>query len=199
MRLGFDIDEVVVDMTASLLEFIYNKYKISRSIGVFERYGLEECKYVLDDEMNKEIGSQLRKLVYVDTFLYNLRPIHGAVDFINVLHSQGHSVYFITSRADKNSKVTLEWFDKHKIPHDGIVTTNGEHKGEYVNNYMLDVFVDDHSDYLDSIISVNKVNTKLLLLDKPWNLCYNNKKVKRVLNWYEIMREIDEYTKTSKK
>ena len=190
MRLGFDIDEVVADIVTSLLGFIYDRYGVHRDISVFDQYGLEKCRYVFEDVMNDDIRVQLCKVIYLDTFLYNLKPVYGAVDSINDLYSNGHSIYFITSRSNESSKITFKWFDKYKIPYDGIITTNGAPKGEYVNNYMLDMFVDDHSDYLDSIISINKVNTKLLLLDKPWNVCYNNKKIKRVLNWYEIMREI---------
>lgn len=199
MRLGFDIDEVMADIITSLLKFMYDKYKISRSISVFEKYGLEECRYIFNDKLNEEIKKQLRELVHSNTFLYGLRPIYGAIDSINALHSEGHSIYFITSRPNKNKKVTYDWFAKHEISYDDIVVTNGISKGDVVNSLDLDMFVDDHGDYLNDIMSVNKINTKLLLLDKPWNICYNNKKVKRVFNWNHILREINEYTKTSKK
>lgn len=199
MRLGFDIDEVVTDITGSMLEFMYNEYKITRSISVFDKYGIGECRYVFEDGMNEEIGKQLWRLVQSNKFLSGLRPVCGAVDSINTLHSQGHEVHFITSRPDKNKDVTYEWFDKYKIHYDNIVVTNGVSKGDTVNNLELEIFVDDHGDYLDDILDVNKIKTKLFLLDKPWNVWYNNRKVKRVLNWNQILGEIDECTRTDKR
>lgn len=199
MNLGFDIDEIVADITGSMLEYMYTEFGIIRSISVFKKYGLDECRYVFDDELNTEIIKQLCKLVHSNTFLYDLRPVYGAVESINVLHSKGHKIHFITARPDINNETTHKWFAKYSIPYDSITTTNGMSKGEIINELKLDTFIDDHIKYLDSIAKVNKNNTKLFLLDKPWNLCYTNSRIKRVLNWPQILGEINEYTRTSKK
>lgn len=199
MILGFDIDEVMVDIVSDMLKFMLDEYEVTRNISVFEKYGLDECRYVFDDKMNIEIREQLYKLVRTNSFLSELKPVYGAIESIKVLKSEGHEIHFITARPDKNIETTYDWFANHDIPYDRIVHSKGRFKWEAANNLKLDMFVDDRHSCIDSMVYSTKNNIKLLLLDKPWNLCYTNRKVKRVLNWHEIMREINDYSRTSKK
>ena len=193
MKLGFDLDEVVVDLTTEFEKYLDINYGIEWPIECFVYYNFVKCVFHHDEEFNARIVEDMLKVANSAEFQYQAEPFPDAVDVLQRLKRAGHKIYFITSRPRQNQPLTFKWLRKYDIPFDGLeVIGHGEHKGFYGRRLNLDMFVDDLLKHLESMVAYKKRWRKgLLLLDKPWNNDYSDStKFTRVYNWKEILRHV---------
>ena len=54
--------------------------------------------------------------------LMNAKPIKGAVDAVDKLYRQGHTIVFHTSRSNVSKAMTARWLKKHRFRFHHIVT-----------------------------------------------------------------------------
>lgn len=192
MKLGFDLDEVVVDLLSELKKYLYSNYGMEwPAKNCFVYYDFAECTFHCDEDLNKRITEDMINLANDANFQFQAFPHKDAVKAIQKLKKIGHKIYFITSRPKQNQPLTFKWLRKYNVPFDGLeVIGQNEPKGFYGRKHNLDMYVDDLLFHLESMFEYKKRWKKgLLLIDKPWNNDYLDiNKFKRVYTWQEILR-----------
>lgn len=186
MRLGFDLDEVVVSLTAPVMKLANEYYNLDLSKESFSIFDFRKNRYVDDDALNKEIGQFLVYYVCNTDFQFKARPYVDAARTIRYLKKIHHIIYFVTSRPVKNREMTEDWLRKHNIPYDKLIVLGLDTpKGPIGQEYNLDFFMDDRIDHLESMWDYKRNwPLGLCVLDKPWNRSSN--KFKRIYGWDEI-------------
>ena len=194
MRLGFDLDEVVVDLTSEFEKHLELNYGIVWPMDCFVYYDFVQCVFYEDEELNNIIEKEMLKVANDPDFQFEAEPFDDARDALQKLKRAGHKIYFITSRPTQNQPLTFRWLRKYDIPFDGLrVIGHKEPKGFHGMQLKLDMFVDDLEKHLESMLVYKKKWRKgLLLLDKPWNHDYyiDVTRYTRVKTWKEILRHV---------
>lgn len=147
---------------------------------------------VLHYEMHKVLGirreefqqfySRYGRLVHKES---NIR--YGAKEQLNRLH-QNHLIHFVTAREESMRDITEEWLKDHHIPADTISLLGNPDKVWKARQLQSDYFIEDS---YDNAISLAQAGFDVLLIDCTYNKGPLPDKVKRVRNWYEIVRMID--------
>ena len=195
MKLGFDLDDVVVDLVAQVKNYICINYGINWSSEGFLWYDFEKCVYHHDEKINNEIVEELKEVVRFDSeFNLNAEPIENAREVLQKFKRNGHELYFITSRAKQLQPVTFKWLRKNDIPFDKLIVTGSryEQKGVFGRRYALDMYVDDLEEHLKSMLAYKKKWRKgLILFDKPWNCAgHDGSKYIRIKGWKDLLRHV---------
>ncbi len=193
MKLGFDLDEVVVALCDTLVEYMNDKFDLSWTIEDFKQFNLLDNEYSDDEERNNEIGNNLIEVVNDPEFQLTAKPYEGAPQFLRRMRKEGNSIHFITSRRIGKEAFTVKWLREHKIPFNSLQHIGyGAEKGRFGRTLNLDFYIDDHEDQLESMYKYKKRwNKGLLLMDRPWNRgSIDASKFTRVKNWKEITRHL---------
>ncbi len=186
MRIGFDLDEVVVDLTNPLAELTNKHYNLKLSQESFRIYNFKTNIYTGNPKINKEIIEFLIQYANDAEFQFKSKPYVGSVETINYLKGLGHTIYFITSRPVENTNLTEEWLRKYNIPYDElIVLGHGVEKGPIGKSNRLDFFLDDRISHLESMLKYKRNwSVGLFIIDRPWNRY--SEEFNRVYDWSEI-------------
>ena len=194
LNLGFDLDEVVVNITGVIEDHMLEKYNIYWPAEYFKEYGLIDGTYHKDEKINKTIQADLWTVANSPDFQLEAEPFNGAKEALSLLKEAGHKIFFITSRPKINKPTTLRWLEKHDIPFDELnVIGHDEEKGVYGHKLNLDMFVDDLEKHLISMLDHKKTWSKgLLLFDRPWNT--KDVRFNRVGGWKEIIDCVENKT-----
>jgi uncharacterized HAD superfamily protein len=191
LNLGFDLDEVVVDITGVIEKHMKSTYDIYWPAEYFKEYGLIDGTYHKDEKLNKTIQADLWAIANSPEFQFKADPFIGAKEALSSLKEAGHKIFFITSRPKPNKYFTFEWLEHHDISFDELhLVGHSEEKGTYGHKLNLDMFVDDLEKHLISMSAHKKIWKKgLLLFDRPWNV--NNIRFRRVKDWKEIIDYVE--------
>lgn len=193
MRLGFDLDEVVVCLNKRVEEYLASTYGIDWSVQSLTSSFYDDAVFHADKETNKEILADIIPLLDDPDFQAPCEPVPGAVKALQDLKKHGHKLFFISARPPENRDKTIAWLKKHKIKFDEVATV-GHHtdKGIYGRKFKLDMYVDDLPKHLESMSKYKSSWRKgLLLFDNPWNNdAIDANKYTRVYSWKEIIRHI---------
>lgn len=193
MRLGFDLDEVVTNLTAEFQKHLDVTFGLEWTPDCFVYYDFVKCVFHHDEDFNARIVKDMIRVANDAEFQFQAEPYEDARDALIKLKRLGHKIFFITSRPKQNQPKTFLWLRKNDIPFDGLVVVgHHEPKGVHGRKLHLDMFVDDLEKHLESMWLYKKRWRKgLLLLDKPWNHDYiDGSRFKRVNNWREILRHV---------
>jgi uncharacterized HAD superfamily protein len=186
MRIGFDLDEVVVDLFDPLIELTNSNFNLKLSKESFHIYNFEKNIYSDNAELNNMISDFLIYYANDAKFQLEAKPYDKSVDTIRYLRELNYEVYFITSRPVENTEATESWLAKHYIPYDKlIVLGHGVEKGSVGKSNRLDFFLDDSIAHLESMWK-HKRNWPigLFVIDRPWNK-YSDK-FNRIYEWTEV-------------
>ena len=128
---------------------------------------------------------------YMHEIIMNATAKDGAKEVINKLKAEGHKIVIITSRNDeyfiepyRNSEL---WLKKQGIMYDKLIVNGTDKAKECIEN-DIDVFIDDHTYFLDEVNQ--KTNTKIFMFDSPYNQECTN--YTRVNSWKEVYEKIKE-------
>lgn len=193
MRLGFDLDEVVVNLAEDMYTYLFDKYGIQREDAIFFNYNITKNTYSDDKELNNIIQQDLVQIVNDKDFQSTAQPYDDATKSIRNLKKLGHTIHFITNRPIDNKEATAIWLRRNGVPFDSLhVIGNYREKGPLGRELALDFFVDDKPSSLESMYKYKKNWKKaLVLLDRPWNSAYNCPEwVIRFENWNQINRHL---------
>ena len=183
MRLGFDLDEVVVDLTSEMENYIRDNYGIDWPKECFINYSFNKCRFHEDEELNNRIIEGMLVVANDSSFQSKAEPVEGSVEVLQKLKRVGHKIFFISSRPKQNQPKTFRWLRNYDVPFDGLVLMGHEHEKGFLGRKLdLDMYVDDLPKHLESMYRFKKNWRKsLLLLDKPWNITpIDSTKYKRV-------------------
>ncbi len=190
MKLGFDLDEVIVALGDLLVNYINEEFNIQWTIEDFVEHDLFKNVYVQDEDYNTEIAKKSLSVVKDIDFQIKAKPYEEASMFIRSLIRQGHSIHFITSRELGCEAKTIKWLRKYKIPFDTVHHVGFGEKGPLGRSLNLDCYVDDHETHLESMYKYkNRWRKGLVLMTRPWNRdSYDASRFIRVDNFKELRR-----------
>lgn len=195
MKLGFDIDGIIANLPQSMVDFVNEKYNLNHTVDVFEYFDVSKCKYVDDEELNREIINRiLNEAIYNKEALSNTEPYYDAVDAMKIFKKNSHELYFITARKRLFKSITFEWFRKHKIPFDAIYVVGPSYdKGKIGRTLNLDFYIDDRPIHLEEMYRYkNRWRKGLALFTRPWNVKkpLDCSKFMRVDKWDDVIRHL---------
>jgi len=192
MKFGFDLDEVVCDLTSSLLDMMENTFDVTHTIDIFAGYDFYYNDYCGDNNRNKEIADFLVDAVRDLGVLSGCKVDKRYARLAAFLHTKGYEIHFITARNDNAEGVTRDWLAKHRIPCDSLTVIGyGNEKGPVIKDLKLDYFVDDFIENIESALKHDKnLKGNTFIVDKPWNSDYINKDVIRARNDFDIIDHI---------
>ncbi len=193
MKLGFDLDEVVVNLCDILVKYMNDKFDLNWAVEDFEEYDLLKNKYSDDEEYSNKISNNLIEVVCDIEFQLTAKPCEGAPEFIRKMKKEGNSIHFITSRKTGKEDLSAKWLRKYKIPFDTLNHVGfGAEKGRLGRALNLDFYIDDHEGHLESMYRYKKRwNKGLALMERPWNSdSIDGSKFIRIKNWKELTRHL---------
>jgi len=187
MKIGVDIDEVLADFLNSFINYHNDTY--------FTKFSKKDFKtYELSDTLGGKKIDAINKIYefYNTVNFKNILPLEKSEYAINKL-SKDNSLRVITSRPYKIHNETISWLDKHFqdsfkeihftnewVKENGVIS-----KKDVCVKYGLDFLIEDSLNYAREC----KVkNTKIILMDQPWNhKVKEDNKIIRVNTWEEIL------------
>lgn len=185
MRIGIDIDGVLTDMEAAILDnatkFCYEnniEYKIDAT-----QY--DESKMLNISEENIEKFWNL----YLGEYAQNYPTREYASEVISKLKKE-NEIYIVTSRNEEGLPPELygtmqdmvkKWLEKRKIEYDKIIFTQEKLKTCIENN--IDIMIEDCAE------TINKLSKriKVLCFDTSYNKQVEGKNIIRVYSWYDVL------------
>lgn len=191
MKLGFDLDDVVVNTTGTIRTYLNKKYKLDYT--GFINYNFLENTFHPDEETNKEIIIDIIDKASDDVFITKAKPFKEAIECIKKLKKAGHSIHYITARNIGAEYQTALWLRKHHIPFDSIHNVGqGNEKGMFGRSLNLDFYMDDLEINLESMFKYKKRWRKgLALFTQPWNSdSIDASKFIRLDNWIQVSRHL---------
>jgi len=183
---GIDIDEVKADLMNPLINFHNFYYGTSLSRNDFKTFNLWETWGGTEYQTKRKVKEFFRS-----NYFENIQPINNSQKAIDFLR-KNHDLFVITSRPDYIRDKTTSWINNY-FPncYSGLYFTsewskNGDLKKEQVCSELgIDFLIEDS---FENAINCALNQTKVLLMDCPWNQKENlPKNITRVINWDNVL------------
>jgi uncharacterized HAD superfamily protein len=189
MKIGIDIDEVVVEFVRGYIKILARKgiaaeYEKTHSYNFWESYPITR------DEAIK-FADELFESEYFDT----LELVSGAKEAINKLE-KNNELFFITSRPNYIKIKTQKFIEEH-FPNSNISLifsgdfhkSNGKTKAEICKDLGIKILIEDNKKYA---LECANNGIKTFLINKPWNKNPGfHENLIKVNSWPEILRHLN--------
>ena len=187
IRIGIDLDDVLLDFNRALCVFHNKNYKTNlhiEDITQWELWNIWNCsrdeaiQRVLDFYHSPEHRAGL--------------PVFGAQAAIAHL-AQRYELFVITSKPDFLEQYTKKWLCTHFGNNfAGLVFTNDfsnkkKLKSEICNELNISIFIDDAPTH---IIDLHTSGKKVFVFDRPWNQIDIPSETTRVFSWDDIVNKL---------
>lgn len=179
MRLGFDIDDTLINLREHAFH-IYNK-KMNKKIGLdvfreINRVEIHEPFGLTDEE-----GSEMWRNTVEEIYYTSCPAFPGAVELLLELEKQGHEIYYITARPKEHGERTKQWLKENGFPVQDDQFYYGmkdSEKVEIIRRLKLDYYFDDKPEVLNTLANEEGLNT--YVRDQAYN---RHLTVPRVTDW----------------
>ena len=172
MIIACDVDNVLNNLTESVLKVYNSDYNDNLKIEDIKSYGIED--YV-KPEFKKDFPS-----LFLDKRVWKgISVIPGCVEVLKKWHDKGHEIYFVTATNTENMHKKSEWLQR-TFPFMDVKKNLICMQKKQMLGGNIDVLIDD---CLNNLISGKYVK---ILLDYPWNRGFCPDPVIRCYNWYDI-------------
>ena len=174
MIIACDVDNVLNNLTESVLKVYNSDYNDNLKIEDIKSYGIED--YV-KPEFKKDFPS-----LFLDKRVWKgISVIPGCVEVLKKWHDNGHEIYFVTATNTENMHKKSEWLQR-TFPFMDVKKNLICMQKKQMLGGNIDVLIDD---CLNNLISGEYVK---ILLDYPWNrgFCPDSDLVVRCHNWHDI-------------
>lgn len=189
LKIGIDIDEVVVEYIKHYLKFC------EANLG--KKFLLEEISkfnlWKVLDISREEVVGIARKFNEERLFL-ELNFIEGSKNAINFL-SKENDLFFVTSRPPEIKVETIKFFEQHfpelnfEIIFSEKSNGNEKSKAQICKEFEIPLLIEDRRKYA---LDCAQNGIKVLLMDKPWNQNCEHENIIRVKDWKEVLEKIKE-------
>ncbi|AWE07543.1 hypothetical protein DCE79_09205 [Lysinibacillus sp. 2017] len=181
MKIGFDIDDTLIDLRRHAFH-LYNK-KLQKNIGIdiFETIPTVEIHEPFG--LTAEQGGQMWKESMEEIYFTDCPSFEGAKEMLHMLAQEGHEIYYITSRPKHYCAKTREWVKAQGFPVVDERFYCGMKDNEKINiikKLNLDVYVDDKPTVLNTL---EGTSTKSIVKDHSYN---QHVDFPRLINWHEF-------------
>lgn len=182
MRLGFDIDDTLINLREHAFR-LYNR-KLGTQVDIARMRELN-CipiheAFGMTAEEGKRIWGELREEIYFS----DCPPYPEAVEALRELDWQGHEIYYITARSEGHCAKTLEWLTAAGfpvVPGRFYCGMGDAEKVHIIRELALDYYFDDKPAVLDTLA---ELAMKVYVRDQPYNRHLN---VPRIHSWGELL------------
>lgn len=190
MRIGLDIDNVITDLDDKLLKEFLIEDKKKRNSGIINPHASHIINGMFDwskKEVDDFFAQNMQQLAR------ELKPRRNCRKVIEKLLADGHEIYLITHRVyphyTEPYEVTVEWFEKHKIPYTQLIISSESDKTYECKKNKIEIMVDDRIDKC-TVMTKNGINCIVmktryhknekhnLLVAKSWDNLYEE-----IKNW----------------
>lgn len=190
MKIGIDIDEVLVEFVEGYLEIYKFKFWKEFSKKNLYSYNLWEPLGI-----SKEESIQLAFDFYKSNKFDNIKLVKLAKESIYKL-LENHEIIFITSRPELVREKTEDFLSrifldkKFKIVFSDDFFGGNKKKSFFCIKLGIFIILEDNRDYA---LDCAKMGIKVILFDKPWNKDFiKHENIFKVNNWKEALAKIKE-------
>lgn len=192
MRIGLDIDNVILETDEEILKEMLIEDKNKRNKGIINN----NAGYIflgMFDWSKEEIDAFLN--TKMEDIAKNLKPKKDAKYYIDKLIDDGHEIYLISNRSNKQYQnaylTTKKNLEVNDIKYNKLIITESNDKSKECLDEKIDLMIDD------------RASNCMKLLDKNINcLLFKTKYEKRnfdnlnsVSSWHELYEYINNSTK----
>lgn len=189
MKIGVDLDEVIVEFSKGYFEFYNSKYKTNFQFKDIFSYNLWEVLGI-----SREESFKLADEFYDSEDFDEVELVKDSKESIVKL-ADTHELFIVTARPIRIREKTDYFFNKnfpnlpYRIIYSGdLFSEQGSRKSDICANLGIEFLVEDNLNY--ALESAEK-GVKVLLLNKPWNKDGKmHEDVVRVDNWKGILEKI---------
>lgn len=189
MKIGIDLDEVVVEFVKGYLEFFNLRYKKNFCFEDVFTYDLWKVLGI-----SKEESFKLAYEFFDSESFEDIEVVWGAKEAIQKL-TVGHDLFFITSRPTHTEIKTRNFFKKNFPAIRPYVFHSNERFGGWgktknilCRNLKIDLFIEDQPAYA---LACAEEGIRVFLMDKPWNQNIKHNNLLRVNDWEEVMGKLN--------
>lgn len=191
MKVGLDIDDVIVQYVPSLTNFYNKVYDDNVSTNNITAWDLKTSYEKAGG--TEAVRSLMEAFIQHPSFV-QMPEVPGATAAVRRLMEEGHEVYFISARGSKAIDSCYKWFYANNLPLKNIYFNR--EKAWLVDKLGIEVFVDDGMHNLNDIGT--KTSCSTIIFDQPWNRHANATTAHyRASGWPEVMRTIGGIAKWS--
>ena len=193
MKLGFDLDEVIVNICDEIAKYLRNTYNFEWDTGTYSFYDLSNINFSEDYSLNAKIVADLVEKVNDHKFQATAKPFKGASEGIKKLKRAGHIIHYVSARNMGEEYEVAKWLRKYSIPFDSINNVGRQReKGVFGRILNLDFYMDDLEENLESMLKYKKRWRKgLALFTRPWNEdSIDASKFIRLDDWTQVSRHL---------
>jgi len=184
-KIGFDLDDVLLNFSDPLREYMNKKYSKSVLRSDITGFFTESIFGIGPEDTVKTIEDFFTHDDHINTL-----PVEGSRDVIKRL-SQSNELHIVTAKPEHIKEITNIWLEKHfpgnfKQVHfaNFFGSQMRRKKSEICLELGVDIFIDDS---LDNAIDISDAGIPVLLFDAPWNQSENiPENVTRVYTWSDI-------------
>ena len=181
LRIGLDLDGVIVDHTA-------HKMRVAKTLGFAVREN-QTHEAILKQLMPEEKYRALQAKVY-GSMSMSATPIISAKRTIRRLAREGHDL-FIVSRRGENAQDALLWLKRHRVldsvARRNITFVNADAgKAPAVKQYGIEIFLDDKPSVLDYLAAITH---PVFFNNLKVNI--NSAQYTEVHSWEEFLNVVD--------
>jgi uncharacterized HAD superfamily protein len=191
--IALDVDEVLADFLAKLLEYHNQEYGSRLRREDFYTYDWWHVWGGSSEEAFRKFYQFM-----LTPLAEAVEPMPGAIEGVRALKRAGHRLEVITGRPKQLSYLTQEWLDRWfgKLI-DGFHSTDmhifnhgHDSKGTLCRDLRADLLIDDMYKYGEECLDFS---VPFLLYDSPWNRAYPLRPgMRRAKNWPEIVNIVDD-------
>lgn len=182
MRLGFDIDDTLINLREHAFH-LYNE-KLGRQVDIAR---LRELRCIPIHEafgMSLEEGRSMWDTHREAIYFGDCPPYPGAVESLLELDRLGHEIYYITARRPEYCADTLSWLTEAGFPVAPGRFFCGMGDGEKVHvirELALDYYFDDKPAVLNTLAGLS---LRVCVRDQPYN---RELALPRIHSWGELL------------
>lgn len=147
MNIGFDLDGVLYPWHEAVTQYL-EIYKKNLNVSYKDLWS-DPYKYLSEEEWDY--------LASIPTVYETHVPQQKALDLLNKLDKEGHSIFYITHRWSSDvMRVTERYLSKYNFPQrNNLISTKD--KGQAVRSHEIDLFVEDKPETLEELSGLCKV------------------------------------------
>ena len=184
MKLGIDLDGIVVDTYRRVVEYYNKKYNKEINLNDFPSH-TKVAKFLNEFyELEKNVATNQWKEDILEVFETS-SAVFGAIDTLKSFHDEGIELFYISARPNLQGvqETTRDWLSKHKAPCRENLIINQETKLEVSRQLGISYFIEDAPHH---ITTLSEGGIKTICLSTNYNSQSVGDNVTRVNNWNEI-------------
>lgn len=174
MRIGVDLDNCIADLWRCALPYAEQMFGTHVDLDDITEWDMWHCMGISKDEFMAFHDACLDGAVTIE-------PVPGALEALDALRHEDHSIGIVTARPERFADVTARWLADNGLQDIPLVIGRSD-KGD-VDDW--DAFIDDA---LHTCLALCATVPLVVLFDRPWNRSVSvERPIRRTTSWPETL------------